>query len=270
MIAPLFLASGIALLSAVDAAELDRWVPGVLQASAVPGLSLAIVREGEIAILRGYGIAADGSPATPRTIFEAASLSKPVFAYGVLLLAREGKLDLDAPLTRYVESAPVTDDPRIERITGRLVLSHATGFPNWRKGRWTDAPGPLRIEFDPGARFGYSGEGFEYLKDAVERVTGEPVESFLQERVLKPLGMRESSFVWQDAYERTAAAGHDREWKPGTKWKPGRANVAGSLHTSASDYARFLLAMLDPTEPEIVAAMMTETTAIDAALDWGL
>jgi CubicO group peptidase (beta-lactamase class C family) len=274
-------ASGIALLSAIEgaaqaekisASELDRWVSGVLRAASVPGLSLAVVRDGEIALTRAYGVADErtGAPVTSATIFEAASLSKPVFAYGVLLLAREGKLDLDAPLTRYVENAPVSEDPRVERITARLVLSHATGFPNWRPGRWTDAPGPLRIEFDPGTGFGYSGEGYEYLREAVERVAGESVESFLQERVLKPLGMLESSFVWRESYGLTAATGHDREGKPRSKWKPERANVAGSLHTTAADYARFLLAMLDPAEPALAASMMKEANTIDPALGWGL
>jgi len=170
LLAPLFVLFS-AFEAAVSAPELNRWVPGLLRASSVPGLSLAVVRNGRVALTPAYGVKNETTrePVSPDTIFEAASLSKPVFAYGVLLLAREGRLDLDAPLTRYTETPPVPGDPRLEGITARLVLSHSTGFPNWRPGRWTDAPGPLTIDFDPGTRFGYSGEGYEYLRLAVER-----------------------------------------------------------------------------------------------------
>jgi hypothetical protein len=82
--------------------------------------------------------------------------------------------------------------------------------------------------------------------------------------------MGESSFVWRESYDRTAAVGHDRDRKPAEKRKPDRANAAASLHTSAADYARFLLAMLDPSEPDLVTSMMKEATPIDAALGWGL
>ncbi|HXV64589.1 MAG TPA: serine hydrolase domain-containing protein, partial [Vicinamibacteria bacterium] len=276
MIARAVLASWLVLLSSIESAaegkdvsasEIDRWIPGILSASSVPGLSLAVVRNGEIAFAAGYGVKDEKSaPVAPETIFEAASLSKPVFAYGALLLTREGKLDLDAPLTSYLETAFIEDDPRLERITARLVLSHSTGLPNWRPGRWTDSPGPLRIEFEPGSRFGYSGEGYEYLGLAIERITGVSIEDFLQRAVLKPLGMLDSSYVWQVSYEESSAKGHDRSGKPVSKLRPKRANVAASLHTSARDYARFLLAMVDSTRTDVVSSMMKEETKIDAAL----
>ena len=137
-------------------AALQKRVPELLSEATIPGLSLALIRDGKTYWEHAFGVRDEktGLPVTGETIFEAASLSKPVFAYGVLKLVDQGKLDLDAPLSRYMPQLYVEGDPRIDKITARIVLSHRTGFPNWR-----DAGRPLKIYFTPGERFSHSGEG---------------------------------------------------------------------------------------------------------------
>jgi CubicO group peptidase (beta-lactamase class C family) len=125
-----------------------------------------------------------------------------------------------------------------------MVLSHTSGFPNWRKGGWQKG-GPLPVLFEPGAKFGYSGEGFLYLQRVVERVTGEPLEPLLRKRLLEPLGMRVSSYVWQRRFEKLAARGHNARGEP-TKSRPRfrEANAAFSLYTTPTEYARFLVEII--------------------------
>ncbi|HTC40230.1 MAG TPA: serine hydrolase domain-containing protein, partial [Candidatus Acidoferrales bacterium] len=156
-------------------AELEQQVPVLLKEGTVPGASLALIRGGKTYWVHGFGVrdAKSGQPVVEDTIFEAASLSKPVFAYGVLKLVDQGKLDLDAPLSKYLPKPYIEGDPRLDKITARYVLSHRTGFPNWRP----DAG--LTIHFTPGERFSYSGEGFVYLQKVVQQITGEPLNQYM-------------------------------------------------------------------------------------------
>ena len=159
-------------------------------------------------------------------------MSKPVFTYLVLKLAEDGEvdLDLDRPLSEMLPH-PDLDDPRRDLITARQVLSHTTGLPNWRPRRWTDEPGPLVLGFDPGARFSYSGEGFEYLRQVVEHMIGSSLEELAVRVVFEPLGMSSSSFLF--AGSPMSAKPHDFLGETGEKRQPVDANAAGSLHTTA-------------------------------------
>lgn len=257
-------------------AELLRTLPRLLELAAVPGLSLASVDEGRV-----FSKASGRASLDPRrrvsddTVFEAASLGKPIFAYAVLRLADAGRLDLDRPLFDYLP-APDADTPRMRRVTARHVLTHTSGLPNWRH-----ANGPLSPATEPGETYEYSGEGFFFLQRVVERITDRPVARHLRTDVLEPLGMRESAWVWRDEYEGRMAVGYDdagepaevyaaigrrtaaiaREWrKPVEEWRYEDSvrtvplvnpawpvlpiymvpNVAASLLTTARDYARFL------------------------------
>jgi len=128
------------------------------------------------------------------------------------------------------------DDPRLQRITARVVLSHTTGFPNWRPDNWSGDPKPLRIKFEPGARFRYSGEGYVYLQRVVERITGETLDVYLRRTVLDPLDMRSSSYVWEERFESVHAVPHDGKARPQEKSRPEAALAAGTLQTTAADY----------------------------------
>src|SRR5207248_1472461 len=101
------------------------------------------------------------------TVFEAGSTSKPVFAYAVLKLCEKGVMNLDTPLTKYTSRRFLEADPRLELITARHVLSHTTGFQNWRSKEE-----PLKIHFTPGEKWSYSGEGYGYLQSVVTQLTG--------------------------------------------------------------------------------------------------
>ncbi|HEU5402265.1 MAG TPA: serine hydrolase, partial [Terriglobales bacterium] len=242
--------------------ELEKAVPESMKKADIPGVSLALIKDGNTYWVHSFGVknTTTQQPVTNGTVFEAASLSKPVLAYAVLKLVDEGKINLDTPLTKYLPgSYDVSGDDRINQITARIVLSHRTGFPNWRDD------GPLKIFFQPGERFSYSGEGFVYLGKVVEHITGMPLNDFIKKTVFDPLGMTSSSYLWRPDYDHRAATGHNGDGKPQEKNKPTKVNAAASLHTTASDYARFMEAILNGTglKPATRKAMLTAQVAVD-------
>jgi len=242
--------------------RLKKTVPDVMKKADVPGVSLALIKDGKTYWVHSFGVknTETQQPVTNDTVFEAASLSKPVLAYAVLKLVDERKIDLDTPLTRYLPGTyDVSGDDRINQITARIVLSHRTGFPNWR------GDGPLKIYFKPGEHFSYSGEGFVYLGKVVEHITGMPLNDFIKKTVFDPLGMTSSSYIWRPDYDERAATGHNGDEKIQKKYKPKQVNAAASLHTTASDYARLIEAILNGTglKPATRKAMLTAQVAVD-------
>jgi len=223
-------------------AKLEQSVPQLMKDGDVPGLSIALLRNGELVWHRGFGVmnTKTNEPVTDSTVFEAASLSKPVFAYAVLKLVDAGKFDLDKPLNQYLTgNYDVGEDPRLGQITARHVLSHRPGFPNWRP-----RGGALKIHFAPGERFSYSGEGFVYLAKVIEHVTGEKFNDFMKKMVFDPLGMASSSYVWQESYETLKTFRHGSTGDLTGRNKPSQPNAAASLHTTAQDFGRFVSAVL--------------------------
>lgn len=166
-------------------------------------------------------------------------MSKPVFAAIVLKLVEEGGLDLDRPLAQYFVPSALRNQPGHERITARMVLSHTSGFPNWRRGG-DEIDGPLPILFSPGTRFGYSGEGFAYLQQVVERITGEPLDSYARRVLFDPLGMFHTSFAWRKDLDTLIAAGHDQKGSFHEKTAYRHPNAAYTLYTTPHDYALFI------------------------------
>jgi CubicO group peptidase (beta-lactamase class C family) len=232
------------------AATLEAALPQMMEAATIPGLSICLIDDSAIVWCEGFGVAEEGKAVTTETIFQAASLSKPVFAYTVLKLVDEGVLDLDTPLLEYVaEDAARSDhlgegfdDPRVQEITARMVLTHTSGFPNWRRN------GELSFLFDPGARFGYSGEGFGLLQKVVERITGQSIEVLVSTHTFESLGMTSSTFTPSHLdFERYAwphEAWGEAEPKPEDledRIRKAQPHAAATLMTTAPDYARFLI-----------------------------
>jgi CubicO group peptidase (beta-lactamase class C family) len=185
-------------------AALLRQLPRLLELASVPGLGLGVV-EGARVWTRGFGRAVEepAQPASPETVFEAASLGKPIFAYAVLRLVDAKALDLDRPLYDYLP-IPEASSARMKQVTVRQVLSHTTGLPNWRQ-----LSGPLEPAEEPGKKFSYSGEAYFYLQRVVETVTGKPFSRVMREQVFDPLSMKQSSYVWLPEFESRMAAGYD-------------------------------------------------------------
>ncbi len=224
-------------------AVLDTLVPRLMEKAGIPGLALSVLNDGYVVSEKLFGLrsnigfqAVDGL-----TVFEAASLTKPVFAYAVMKLVDEGKLDLDIPLESYWNYPDIQSEASKEQITARHVLTHSTGYRNWRRPRDTTH---LIFYFAPGERFSYSGEGFVHLSRVVEHITGLPLHEWIRQSVFEPLEMSHSTMIWDQGLGQNSATPHDRKGVPADKFHPTEANAAASLHTTAGDYARFLAALL--------------------------
>ncbi len=246
-----------------------------MDAAGIPGLSLAVIDSGAVDWTAAYGVknVATGEPVDRNTVFEAASLSKPVLAYAALRMVARGELDLDEPLWNVLAYDRLRTDERGRRITPRLVLTHTTGLPNW-------GGTPLEFVRDPGDSWGYSGEGFVFLQRALETKTGRSLDEIARREVFEPLGMTRSSYVWIPAYDSLAATPHDLLGDPREKNKPAEANGAASLHTTADDYARFVAAVIkgEGLPAQLADSMIAPLVPVDnwgaedrrAGLFWGL
>jgi CubicO group peptidase (beta-lactamase class C family) len=209
----------------------------LVETRSVTGASLAIVHGDAVEVVSaGVRDATTGEPVDEGTVFDAASLTKPLVSYAVLQLADAGVLDLDEPLCGMAPRI-VPGDPLSDRVTARHVLTHSCGLQNLRGKE------PLRIYFAPGSRFSYSSVGFSYLQSALQARTGEPLEALLQRLVLQPLGMQSSSLQWQERFARNVAHPHEAFHRV-DKHRPLLADASYSLQTTAADYALFVSAVL--------------------------
>ena len=243
-------------------------LPSLMDSAMIPGIALAILDRGDVIWSGGFGVRdTQGRISADRTVFEAASLSKPVIAYAALKLVDTGQLDLDRPLINYASYPELDGDPRGQLITARMVLAHTTGLQNERHG--SDS---LHFSFDPGARFQYSGEGYVLLGKVIEAITGKALADAIRTLVFDPLAMTRSSFVWDSRFADDAAIGHGPFGEPRNPTRPTVARAPSSLHTTASDYARFLRAIFDTVglRPSTLQSMATPTVDVIPGVGWGL
>ena len=237
----------------VSIPELEAFINQTMEKADVTGLSCAIINDNKIVYQNAFGYRdkKSGTRTDQKTIFSAASFSKPVFAYLVMLLVEEKRIELDKPLYHYLDKplpeypdyADLKGDERHKQITARMVLSHTTGFPNWRFLR---RDGKLNIMFPPGTRHSYSGEGIALLQMVIEKITGKDLETLAGEKIFRPFKMSRTSYVWQMAYEGNVASPHDEFGRPrGEPIRRDKPGAAGSMVTTAADYARFLVGLLN-------------------------
>jgi len=237
--------------SSITPAEIDATVTRLMRAAEVTGVGLAVFNDGKIAYLKAYGVRdkEKNLPLTEDSVMTAASWSKVAFAYMVLQLVDEKILDLDKPVYQYLAKplpeypkyADLVGDDRYKRITARMLLSHTSGFPNWR---WINQDRKLNINFEPGARYAYSGEGIDLLQLVVETVTHKPLEELMQDRIFKPFGMTRTSMVWQSQFESDYANGYDEYGRSMGPERRKTADAAGSMQTTPHDFARFMAAVM--------------------------
>jgi CubicO group peptidase (beta-lactamase class C family) len=237
--------------SSVEPIEIDATVMRLMKAAEVTGMGLAVFNDDKVAYLKAFGVRdkEKNLPLTVDSIMSAASFTKVAFAYMVMQLADKGTLDLDKPvyqylpkpLPEYASYMDLANDPRYKRITARMLLSHTSGFPNWRA---FEDDHKLKIHFEPGSRYAYSGEGIDLLQLVVETITKKSLEELMQEHVFQPLGMARSSMVWQERFESDYANGYDEYGRSLGPQKRLKADAAGSMLTTIRDFARFIEAVI--------------------------
>ena len=216
----------------------DWEINELLKQNNVTSTSIGYINEGKLQQIRAFGEQKVGVPVSNKTIYKVASLTKPVTSLVVMKLVNAGKWNLDEPLYKYHTDPDVKDSPYSKKLTTRLVLSHQTGFPNWR---YLKEPKKLSFEFEPGTKTQYSGEGFEYLRKALEKKFKKPLEKMAEELIFEPLEMNDTHFYWaKDMDESRYATQHDRKGKAVSVKKYYKANAAANLLTTIEDYAKFM------------------------------
>lgn len=249
---------------------LDKAIPTLMEERNVVGLSVVLIRDGKISISKSFGYSDIESKrrVDEHTVFRAASLGKPVFAYIVVMLAQQGKIDLDASLYSYLKEEVVEGDPRSKVITARMVLTHSTGLPNLNGNKSN-----IQFMFDPGTDYKYSGFAYLYLQKVLEKITNKHLNELANQIVFKPLKMTESSYIWQDKYRRMISSSYDRSGEAfPSKEEPVRGYSAWSLFTTAKDYAHFVEHMMDALNKpgSVEEAMLKSYVDVTDGVKWGL
>ena len=210
----------------------------LLKDSNVPALGLGIIKNGKLTQLKVYGTLDKRAEAPQNTIFKVASLTKPIVALTALKLIDNGLLRIDEPLYKYWLDPDIKKDKRHKKLTPKMVLSHQTGFPNWR---YLTRSNKLTFQFEPGTRFQYSGEGFEYLRRAIENKLGKSLEELANEYVFIPAGMTDTRFWWNSLMDESRyAQNFDATGNKIPTSKYYKANAAANLLTTVEDYGKFL------------------------------
>lgn len=213
------------------------------------------------------------------SVFQAASLSKPIFAYLVIKLSQEGAIDLDRPLIQYlpngyrhsqnpftlnsIERWDMVTAPNINLVNARMVLNHTTGLPNWSRGA-------LKFSFTPGEKWQYSGEGYVLLQRVIEQITQKNLQQLVNERIFIPFEMTHSSFVWNDIVAQNYVIGTNRRGGEIASFDFARPIAAATLYTSAEDYAKFVIALMGDTSSQAQIIENPIGLNLDLGIEWGL
>jgi CubicO group peptidase (beta-lactamase class C family) len=250
-----------------DPKAVERW----LQENKVPAAGIGIIRQGRLQQVRVFGELRKGQPAPYDAVFNVASLTKPIVSMLTLRLVSAGEWQLDEPLANYWVDPDVAADPRHRLLTTRHVLSHQTGFLNWR---WMHESKKLTFEFAPGTRVQYSGEGFEYLRMALERKFRKPLAQLSRERLLAPLGMTSTHHAWNEHVDESRFAHwHDASGNAAySDFRIPTVNAADNLLTTIEDYGRFAASVMksDGLTPAIAQEMIKPQGKIKDNLHMGL
>ena len=273
-----FIAAGaLAPFLASCATDLSKFggepFPALAHRLRVCAASYAILAAGKPSTATVVSSCSPEPPIRPGAVYQAASLTKPVTAFVALNLVREGRLDLQAPVSRYLpdgykhrqhpfnpQKAALVDlvpASTLAQIPVATLLNHSSGLPNWTSGKLVPA-------FEPGTRWQYSGEGYVLLQTVISAVTGEAYETCVSKSVFQPIGMRHSALHLTDNIRERLVNGSSR-----SQLVFSEANAAASLYTTAEDYAKLISALLADTA--LLELTLAKPIAVDPALGltWG-
>ena len=250
--------------------SLNSTIPELMDKYKIAGLSVAVIRDEKTVISKSFGYSdiESNKEMDADSVYRAASLGKPIFAYVVVKLSQQGVIDLDKSLHSYTDKRIIKSDPRSELITARMVLSHSTGLPNLDV-KFKD----IKFEFNPGEEFKYSGHAYLYLQDVVENITGNSLDELVEDIVFSPLQMTKSSFKWKDQYTEyiTSSYKNTGEKYP-VKELPLTGFSAWSLFTTLNDYSIFVSHIISTSNDQnSVASMLLEPNVkVADGVEWGL
>lgn len=239
----------------------------------VPAAGIGIIENGVLKDIKVFGELQKNSPAPVNTIFNIASQTKPVVAMLTLKLVETYRWNLDEPLYRYWIDPDVLNDPMHQKLTTRHVLSHQTGFVNWRVNHPSKK---LTFDFEPGTKFQYSGEGFEYLRNALERKFNKPLEELLDSIIFKPVGMNDTRYWGEDIGTARFASWHDANGNKYMMSYQTGVSAADDLLTTIEDYCKLGIHVMNGAglSPGLFNEMITPQAIIKDhsyyGLGWGL
>lgn len=259
---------------------LEKTVSSLSAKLNIPGVSMALINDAEIVWqgVCGFVDSTTSQQINDKTIFEVASLSKPLFAYAVLQLFHDEKISIDTPLIHHF-SEPYTAydfnaaEEKLNYVTARHVLAHVAGFHNWDAGESTEKG---NLKFFPGNQFAYSGEAYIFLQRVFEKISGKPLANYMRDNLLIPLNMSDSSYVWKEEFSNNVVSGHGkRNDGLDSHWQ--EAFSAYSLYSTPTDYAKFMIAMMSGTfntppvlQDTYINQLMTPQIKVEPFCSWGL
>jgi len=258
--------------------NLDNFLKNQMDSLNIPALSIAVINDGEIIYHNALGVSntKTNEVVNENSIFEAASISKPVQAFFVMKLSEKGIIDIDRPLYLYLPDEEMEIDQRYKNVTARMVLCHRTGFPNWR---WFDNPpenldinrGDFFMVDNPNTSFNYSGEAYAYLLRVIAHlnfVNMLELNDVFQNEVAKPLKMKHAYTNWNNYLYDNKVRGHVNGKPTKRKWSTGLPNqnslMFGGLQTEANSYAHFMKTIINQKNlyPETYKSMLSPYTII--------
>ena len=246
--------------------EIEKW----LKENKVPTLGIGVIENGKLQQVKVFGEISKGISAPYNTIFNVASLTKPVTTIVALKLVSLGKWNLDEPLYKYWTDPDISNDPRNKKLTTRIILSHQTGFPNWR---WMNENKKLNFQFKPRTKYQYSGEGMEYLRKALEKKFNKSLQQLAYELIFQPLKMTDTKYIWDKNVDtKRIAIGYNKDGKAYEIVKNKIPNAADDLLTTIEDYGNFLVSVMnaDGLSKNVFDEMTTKQIASTKGKHFGL
>jgi CubicO group peptidase (beta-lactamase class C family) len=270
-----FLLALAAILIPASAQTTDRYhqklqpiLEKMVRDQELPGLAIGVVEENRLVYAAAFGtqnISHKDDPVTTRSLFHMASITKLFVATSIMELVEQGRIDLDAPLIKYLQYFRMADD-RYKIITIRQMVTHSSGMPDvedyeWDKPqydagaleRYVRSLSNLKLEFAPGQKFQYSNIAFEILGDVIAKVSGESFDDYVQNHILTPLGMKDSTLLVKQANPKLLAWGHELDGNgnpfPSKVYPYNRIHSPSSdLHSNVADMSRWAIANMNRGE----------------------